>query len=409
MVQSANVRFSWYSENAARRSRLHRGFIVNLFRVLFSALTGAFLSLIAVPAFAEDDTSVSIRFEKKIQLPTAETVGGPIALTRIAWGGISNQIATAAFSGRNIYLIDVKAESVNKFDSGLNGIIEPTLLWSHRKSLLIASRAASVRVFETSEAIPKPTLAIDNNLPRPLLARGVALIEKSAEEWLILSGETNKKIDPTNPEVVAHLLSTGKRMFEWKFPDDGANYRISQSSAALAEGHVVLAAWVQRVVSPKTSGARPISTQEIWIINPERERDSCKIPPTQGISEGASITLEQPSISPDGRWLATADGANEYVHIYKTKSCEEAAKLPLRGGPNPRFLTFSPNGRWLLGTSPMALGKREGRIYVWRTADWKLIYQGTQTFPYQAAFDKASSHFAIATVDGVYIYRISER
>lgn len=390
---------------------MKRQCIFTFFDAAFGAVFCLLSFYLSSPASAEPGKNVSIQLEKKILLPQAEISSEPIPLTRIAWGGVANQIVASAFSSRGLYLIDAKTDQAIRFDSGLDGIAEPVLLWSHLSPLLVASRDTRVRVFESSKDIlqkPSPTLLIENVLPRPLLTRGASLVEKAGEELLVLGGNTNKKIDPSNPDVVAHSVKTGKKAFEWQFPNDGASYHISQSTAALADGHTILAAWVQRVVPGKDPGTRAVSAQEVWIINPERDSDFCRAFPLHGLPENVSVNLEQPSLSPNGKWLATAEGMNEYVHIYNTKDCEETVKLQLPGGPNPRFITFSPNGKWLLGTSPMAHGKREGRVYVWRTSDWKLVFEGVQILPYQAAFDRTSSRFAVATVGGLYIYRIEE-
>lgn len=353
---------------------------------------------------------VRVSLEKRIKMPARE--GQLVVLTRVAWSEATNQIATVPFASNLLYIVDPESGAAIGSEMRMKGAAEPSLSWSRKRPLLVISRGTRTLVLDTGqspERTPIPTNQIDHVLPKPLLTDGASTVETDGDEWIVLAGETNRKLDPTNVEIVAHSISSGDQMLAWHFPGGKDTYRLIKPSAAKANGHLIVAGWVQHVEPPSENSPDPISNHELWVIRPDVEGPQCRAFPLKELPQTVFVPTEEPALSADGKYLAVAEGRHLYVHVYRTADCQEERTLPLPEGPNPRYLTFSADGRWLLGTSPMHQGRDEGRIYLWRTSDWKLVHEAVQLTPYQAAFNKDGTRFAVATVAGLYIYRITER
>jgi len=368
--------------------------------------------------FAQDalNRDVTVSLEKRIKMPDVEKKSTLTTLTRLAWSEVTNQIVVAPFASGQQYIVNPDSGRAIEYNPRLNGIEDPKLMWSRKKPLLIGSRMTQTQILDTSRSPDEPpTLVrkIDNVLPHPLLVRGAALVEVDGDEWVVIAGETNRQLDPSNPELVAHSISTGERTLAWQLPGDGASNYFYGVAAVANKGRVSVATWVNHYKEPTMQPSGLLMSEllpQMWIIRPQTKEAPCVIEPLRGAPRLPTFSTGPLALSPDGTWLAFGEGQNDkVVHLHRAHDCAFERDLPLGDGPRPSYLTFSPDGRWLLGTSPMHQGKEEGRIQLWRTSDWKLVYDGVMLLPYQAAFNKEGSRFAVATVGGIYVYRINQR
>jgi hypothetical protein len=364
---------------------------------------------------------VTVTLEKQIKAPGIDEKSTLTVLTQLAWSEVTNQIAAAPLAGSQLYLIDPDTGRGVEFDAQLSGITEANLMWSRRRPLLVASSSTDVLVLDTSagaDKAPKPVRRISNVKPHPLIADGAGLVDLDGDEWVVVAGDTNRIWDPANPEIAAHSISTGERKLAWQFPSDGDRYYFERNklTAAVVRGEPAVFAWVKHIDEHDRNALGPSDWEEVWVVRPRNETEGCKLrprpkhPPPPSFHLGDTGRL---AVSSDGRWFAfSTDGYKHYgyddaVLVHDTADCSLVHKITFDEDPTPDYLAFSPDGRWLLGTSPVHHGTPAGRIYLWRTSDWKLVYRSVANVPYQAAFNKDSSRFAIATAGGLYIYRIT--
>jgi hypothetical protein len=403
--------------------RAVKPFAIEMLRSTLLLVVGAFLALTAArcQASATENRAdqITVELQERLRVPAAKSDGSAslLVFTRVAWSPVTNQIAAAPFLSSSNFIVDPDTGSATVFDAGFSSPEESTLMWSSHRPWLVISNSSYVRVFDTSKSpAEKPALVrnLDNPLPHPLVAQGAALVEEGDDEWVTLVGSTNHKIYSHNPEITARSITTGERRLAWQFPKDGDSYYFHTSpTAGLVDGDVAIVSWVMHydVVHPEPKGTA--SWDEMWLLKPGRESAGCKLRPRPRFVPGGSNSMivgsgQNPSISSDGRWFAY--DWSEYrtaVHVRNAVDCSVVADLFVGDGPLPSYLTFSPDGRWLLGTAPMHLGRQEGRLYLWRTSDWVLVHQSVTPSLYQASFNKDGTRFVVGTVGGLYVYRIT--
>lgn len=358
------------------------------------------------------DPSVRVVMEKRIEMPCSRTDRNRDQLSSIAWSPVTNQIAASDFP--NHYLVDPEVGQVIGFQTELEGSPASKLAWSSESPLLVATSATDTHIYETnSEALEPPKLlrAIRNRVPRLLRAdrHGMSLIATAKGEQIVLAGRTNKKLDPTNPEVAVFRLREDGRVMEWQFPADGTNYYLDANDAAASTDAVLLAGWVHHTAIATES--RPqIDTVTLWLIDLQSGIKRCEIDPLNGQhGRGVSPNRYPPVLSADGRWLVLATGFSIHMYVYDTATCQQTHKVKVGASPAIGGYTFSRDGKWLVGTMPMYRGAFvEGRLSVWRTRDWKLVYDAPGPAHYAASFNKTGDRFSVGLLGGIAIYRIDE-
>jgi hypothetical protein len=366
-------------------------------------------------ALAGGSTADGITVELETRIQVQDSGHEPSVFTRLAWSPVTNQIAISAFAVPSRHIVDPTTRQSVELKTNLPGSRVDDLSWSRKMPWLVVANGTRVQVFDTSRTNGDPAKllhAIDNAVPAPLVSEGASVVDVGDDEWIVLAGQTNRKLNAANPELAAHSLATGDRKLAWQFPSDGSSYYFHRPTAQALNGEVLVASWVNHFEPSRSrdQGSNVSrSSWEIWLVSLRVNRTNCVIKPLQDLPQTRHTTTEGPALSPDGRWLAFATGWHNFVHVIDAAACALERKLPIKDGPMPVYLAFSPNGRWLLGTSPADRGTEQGRIRLWRTSDWKLVQDKVERAPFQASFNKDSTRFAVATTSGAYVYRINER
>ena len=380
-------------------------------RVCLVALSPA---LIFYPFQIYASENVSVTVEKRIKVPGLERASTVPVLTRLAWSEVTNQIVTAPFAAGQLYIINPDTEEVVEFDSELNDIADPNLVWSRKRPWLIASKGTQTQVLDTTRSPPaKPTLLhkIVNEAPRRLFAKGAPVVEVGGEEMVIRSGLADRKLDRDNPDIAAYSVATGERKFSWQFPSDGDRYSLNifVPVAAALSSSLFAFEWVTHHDEKNWDAVMGSPTwDEFWVIPLQGQGKGCKLRPFPKHIPGSGYMTgpENPAVMVNGELFAfsTREPAGG-VHVYRTSTCSLVRDLLIQ--PTPTELSFSQDGKWLLGTSPVDRGGADGHIRLWRTSDWALVFDGRMPAAYQAAFNKNADRFAVATTAGIYIYRIN--
>jgi WD40-like Beta Propeller Repeat len=376
------------------------------------AQTAGAKTLVLPPAII--DPSVQVALEKSIQMPSIEGRNTPARLTRIAWSEVTNQIAASAFVSAQQYVVDPDSGKTVIFETGISGVADTLLQWSRKQPMLVASKGVVTKVYDTRESPAKPPQLlreIKTAVPRPLVIAGVSITQAGPDEWVVLGGGTNRDLDPSNPEVAAFSLTTGQRVLEWQFPTDGISYHPRENAAAMSAQSLILAGWVQLAVL--ATETRPeINAHTMWIVDLATGKKRCELDIFQGVKKYGSPGMDAPILSPSGQWLVFSAGwsTRTYMYVYDTSNCRQVAKQLVGASPAYGDYAFSPNGKWLVSTQPMFYGDYEqGRLSMWRTSDWKLVYDAPASAHYRAAFNKTSDRFAVGLIGNMHIYRVTER
>ena len=361
------------------------------------------------------DPSVSVFLEKNVPMPGIESRRESTRLSRIVWSEVTNQIAASAFVSAQQYVVDPDSGKAVVFEAGISGLDDTLLQWSRKQSLLIASKGVVTKVYDTAESpaqAPRLIREIKTAVPRPLIVRSVSITASGQDEWMVLGGETNRELDPGNPDIAAFSLATGQRKLEWQFPSDGTNYYLGANASAGSNGNTILAGWVHNVIVPGIGAQRAQSTHTMWVIDLTTGKKRCEFDFEEDRIPFISLNSNEPSLSSDGRWLVMSAGwgAQMFMNIYNLESCERVVKQRVGANPAYRNYAFSPNGKWLVAAMPMFFGDYDqGRLSMWRTSDWKLVYDAPAPAHHSAAFNKTSDRFAVGLIGNMHIYRITER
>ncbi|NRF65399.1 hypothetical protein HLB44_00230 [Aquincola sp. S2] len=320
--------------------------------------------------------------------------------TSAAWSKTSGLIAVSEAAAKSRYIVDPETGAQVEFTAELPGGDREDLMWSSTSPRLTIARGRSI---ETIAAQPTGSVSSVHK-QQTLDFHGVSasLVEQSGHEFVVAFGATSSDPSRSTKSIQATRLSDGKQHWTWRFPDDGAHYQFRNGSAIAIDKAILAVGWAVRYVDQRIA-------HQLWVVDSRTALQRCVIQLGGDLQGNRDVSTVRPALTADGALSAVATSSLPYVTLYRNSTCSEERRLPLPEGPQPTYLTFSPDGRWLLGTAPVSQGEDPGRIYMWDTRDWRLVYVTKQRRPYQGAFDPSSRRFVIATEFGVYIYHISTK
>ena len=97
-----------------------------------------------------------------------------------------------------------------------------------------------------------------------------------------------------------------------------------------------------------------VTHSQAVVLDPAKSAEVARLGPHRG--------LNQCSISPDGRWLATATWKGKDVKVWEVATGRLAWQLPC----DSAFVKFSPDGRWLA-----VIEFPEPECRLWHVGSWK--------------------------------------
>ncbi|MEO6016141.1 MAG: hypothetical protein ABIP46_02720 [Polaromonas sp.] len=358
----------------------------------------------------------------------------------LAWSPDGKRIAFSAASQRPFGVVDIATKKITPLQTQFTG--EGKLHWSQTLNWLVIVQSTAFSVFDMSGEIPKLQYAVDNKFPRLLNPKGSSVVAIDGEDYLVLAGNTNWRIDTTNPHIAAYNLKTGERKWTYQLlnpPFDGrangdTGFSLNTATAAKnTKGDILVVVNARRGLSVptlKTDGTLAHGEEALWIINLTQGKEQCYI----NLYDNPKIqkneyddpwgTFKGVTLDPQGKWAITSH--SQFTYVFDTQTCQRTRSLEpelkegLDNSPKSYFslpnrkpgvsqLTVSPDGRWLFGSSYWAPNPAKAPMRMWRVADWQQLVDTT----YQdngsvttAAFSFDGTQLAFGTSNRITFYQL---
>lgn len=373
-------------------------------------------------------------------MASREAIWSPDSL---AWSPDGQRIAFGAHSVRQFGVLDLKTEKITPIDTGFYG--SGTVHWSSKLNRLAVVQPIETSVYDMSTSEPKLLFVIQNKFPKVLDTIGANIVTVVGEDYLVLVGTTNWRVDKTNPHIAAYNLRTGERKWTYQFlnPDFEAIRKngatdvrpIKATATSNARGDLLVAVHTNRTRSVQLDPAgrikSSVSDEAVWVINLSQGKEQCHIDmfasPTIQRSQYGDPWGGLYALSPDprGQWLLISH--TQFKHVYDLDTCSfrQALEPELDDGDHSpagwkalasskasvSTTKVSPDGRWLVGYGPWAAKPDKAPLRLWRTADWSQAVDVTRISDggtIDGEISRDGSHLAFAETNRLTIYRIKE-
>lgn len=369
--------------------------------------------------------------------------------TSLAWSNDGKRVAFAAQSARPFGVVDIETKKITPLKSEFKG--KGTVHWSTTMNRLALVQDTAFTVYDMNEDPPRALFSVENKFPKVLRNISSAIVSVQDDDYLILAGNTNWRLEPSNPHIAAYSFKTGERKLAYQFLNplfDGIggsgdpSMTVWGSAVSLNAQNEILVA-VTGAATTKILNEAKLKTlvrpRILPVVNLTMGKIQCNIELRQdplNLSGGERF-LGHPSITAlRNAQLILVD--EHLTDVFDMNTCKRVTQLetelhrpfiefyatyePKGQFPDLEWLekqkpsvsqTFtSPDGRWVFGRSPWAPKPSRAPFRLWRASDWKLIHDGTYEsdgFIDTAAFSQDGQFLAFGSSNRITFYKLQTK
>jgi WD40 repeat protein len=302
-------------------------------------------------------------------------------------------------------------------------------------------------VFDMAQEPAKRLYAVQNKFPKLLVARvnegskgGATIINYQGKDHLVLVGQTNWRIEPTNSNVAVYDLQSGQRLrqFDYQFRNepfeadllvkkDGtpgfrpwlAKMGLNSQGEILATVYALRDAKLGNTNIQKHSNSSGIAQEKTVVtVNLNTKKITCQFEtpqdPIQADGTGTTYTNDYLSGNSKDEWFVYSNQV--YQAMFSAETCQK--RMYIKDNSRDRKIgqveaerfKISPDGKWLFGFNYNALDRNKAPFKLWRLSDGKLIHNDFWFNEFgvsEAEFSPDSKRLAWATSDVIKIYSIT--